>query len=93
MKCDFCHVELPEQEWFDIHRLHADLLYIAARKLGWEASFMVDGNEAADSKCVAVLDAECEEVCVARSRAAAEMIAKALEEFWENHTLGGGEPK
>lgn len=93
MKCETCGVELPENAWFDIHRLHADSLFIAARKLTWEASFMVDGNEPAVSMRVAVLDAECMEVCIAPSHAAAEMIVKALEEFWANHTLDGGEPR
>jgi hypothetical protein len=89
--CNKCGVELPRDEWFHIHRMHTDALYRTAQALGWEASFMVDGNEPLDSNTVMVLDAECEPVCIANSHVAAEVIVKALEEFWDKHKLDGGE--
>jgi hypothetical protein len=84
MKCEQCGLPVD----YEVHRAHADPIFIAARRVGWEDEFMiVEGAEATEAGNFDIRDAECELVCSVKSKEAAALIADALNEYWAEHKL------
>jgi hypothetical protein len=79
-------VQLPSEAHNVSHRHHSDASFARARDTAWEDGFQALPSDDEDGTWY-VMEAECETVCAGLSEAHAQVIAAALNCYWQHEGI------